>query len=221
VGQTADGLPPFLYLQPCLKSVTADVGFDTTAVSNGTHHLTAPCQTPPATPQPCWIAPSSSRTNSPGSVLRHTVSGRSCRTRSAIPSHRARADPATSTSHNEVPNIVDFRAGTRAGVLLLAAESKRDLGRRPGRCSSSKALARREARQTLGSGSRERHLVTDAGFSGGWLPLCLPWGVGSSRWRARVDPAPSRGFASHRQPMSRRGFQQIAPRLSSVPRRGT
>ncbi len=39
VGQTTDGLPAFLYLQPCLKSLTADVGFDTTAVSNGTHHL--------------------------------------------------------------------------------------------------------------------------------------------------------------------------------------
>jgi hypothetical protein len=40
VGQTTDGLPAFLYLQPCLKSVTGDVGFDTTALSNGTHHLT-------------------------------------------------------------------------------------------------------------------------------------------------------------------------------------
>ena len=40
VGQTTDGLPAFLYLQPCPKSLTADVGFDTTAVSNGTHHLT-------------------------------------------------------------------------------------------------------------------------------------------------------------------------------------
>ena len=40
VGQTTDGLSAFLYLQPCLKSVTGDVGFDTTAVSNGTHHLT-------------------------------------------------------------------------------------------------------------------------------------------------------------------------------------
>jgi hypothetical protein len=39
VGQTTDGLPAFLYLQPCLKSLTADVGFDTTKVSNGTHHL--------------------------------------------------------------------------------------------------------------------------------------------------------------------------------------
>ncbi len=40
VGQTTDGLSAFLYMQPCLKSVTGDVGFDTTAVSNGTHHLT-------------------------------------------------------------------------------------------------------------------------------------------------------------------------------------
>jgi hypothetical protein len=34
-----DGLPAFLYLQPCLKSLTADVGFDSTRVSNGVHHL--------------------------------------------------------------------------------------------------------------------------------------------------------------------------------------
>ncbi len=39
VGQTSDGLPAFLYLQPCLASVSADVGFDTTRVSNGSHHL--------------------------------------------------------------------------------------------------------------------------------------------------------------------------------------
>ena len=39
VGQTTDGLPAFLYLQPCLKSVTADVGFNSTEVSNGAHHL--------------------------------------------------------------------------------------------------------------------------------------------------------------------------------------
>ncbi len=39
VGQTTDGLPAFLYLQPCLKSLTADVGFDSTKVGNGIHHL--------------------------------------------------------------------------------------------------------------------------------------------------------------------------------------
>lgn len=39
VGQTSDGLPAFLYLQPCPASVSADVGFDTGAVANGTHHL--------------------------------------------------------------------------------------------------------------------------------------------------------------------------------------
>jgi hypothetical protein len=39
VGQTSDGLPAFLYMQPCLASVNADVGFDTTKVSNGVHHL--------------------------------------------------------------------------------------------------------------------------------------------------------------------------------------
>ena len=39
VGQTTDGLPAFLYVQPCLAAVSADVGFDTTRVANGAHHL--------------------------------------------------------------------------------------------------------------------------------------------------------------------------------------
>jgi hypothetical protein len=39
MGQTTDGLPAFLYVQPCLSSVSADVGFDTTRVANGEHHL--------------------------------------------------------------------------------------------------------------------------------------------------------------------------------------
>ena len=42
VGQTSDGLPAFLYVQPCLASVSADVGFDTTRLANGTHHLSSP-----------------------------------------------------------------------------------------------------------------------------------------------------------------------------------
>jgi len=39
VGQTTDGLPAFLYLEPCPASASADVGFDTTMVGNGAHHL--------------------------------------------------------------------------------------------------------------------------------------------------------------------------------------
>jgi hypothetical protein len=39
VGQTTDGLAAFLYVQPCPASVNADVGLDTTKVSNGEHHL--------------------------------------------------------------------------------------------------------------------------------------------------------------------------------------
>jgi hypothetical protein len=38
-GQTADGLPAFLYVHPCAPSVSADVGFDSTGVGNGSHHL--------------------------------------------------------------------------------------------------------------------------------------------------------------------------------------
>jgi hypothetical protein len=39
VGQTSDGLPAFLYVQPCPSSASADVGFDSELVGNGAHHL--------------------------------------------------------------------------------------------------------------------------------------------------------------------------------------
>jgi hypothetical protein len=39
VGQAADGQPAFLFVQPCAPSVSVDVPFDTTKVSNGTHRL--------------------------------------------------------------------------------------------------------------------------------------------------------------------------------------
>jgi hypothetical protein len=39
MSQATDGLPAFLYLQPCPASVNAVVGFDTAEVSNGTHSL--------------------------------------------------------------------------------------------------------------------------------------------------------------------------------------
>jgi hypothetical protein len=39
VGETSDGAPAFLYVQPCLASASADVPFDSTSVANGAHHL--------------------------------------------------------------------------------------------------------------------------------------------------------------------------------------
>ena len=39
VGGTTDGLPAFLYTQPCPAAVSADVPFDTTGLANGIHHL--------------------------------------------------------------------------------------------------------------------------------------------------------------------------------------
>jgi len=39
VGQTSDGTAAFLYLQPCPRTVGADVAFDTTRVANGPHHV--------------------------------------------------------------------------------------------------------------------------------------------------------------------------------------
>jgi hypothetical protein len=39
VGETSDGLPAFLYLQPCPQTESVDVPFNTTAVSDGQHHL--------------------------------------------------------------------------------------------------------------------------------------------------------------------------------------
>ena len=39
MGQTTDGLPAFLYLQPVSAALSADVPFDTTTLTDGTHHL--------------------------------------------------------------------------------------------------------------------------------------------------------------------------------------
>jgi hypothetical protein len=39
VGETTDGLPAFLYTQPCPAAVSADVPFDTTGLANGVHHV--------------------------------------------------------------------------------------------------------------------------------------------------------------------------------------
>ena len=39
VGGTTDGLPAFLYTQPCPAEVSADLPIDTTGLSNGLHHL--------------------------------------------------------------------------------------------------------------------------------------------------------------------------------------
>jgi len=39
LGPAGDGLPAFLYPQPCPSSLTADIPFDTTALTDGTHHL--------------------------------------------------------------------------------------------------------------------------------------------------------------------------------------
>ncbi len=39
VGGTTDGLPAFLYTQPCPAALSVDVPFDTAGLSNGVHHL--------------------------------------------------------------------------------------------------------------------------------------------------------------------------------------
>jgi hypothetical protein len=39
VGGTSDGLPAFLYTQPCPAAVSADVPLDTVALTDGVHHL--------------------------------------------------------------------------------------------------------------------------------------------------------------------------------------
>jgi hypothetical protein len=39
VGGTTDGLPAFLYPQPCPAEASADIPFDTAALTNGEHHL--------------------------------------------------------------------------------------------------------------------------------------------------------------------------------------
>jgi hypothetical protein len=88
VGQTSDGFPAFLYLQPCAPSLSADLPFDTTALADGSHHLVVsvtdaagnstvaldrkitvlnhpPVPTPPGQPTPEAQVPASTSKNEP------------------------------------------------------------------------------------------------------------------------------------------------------------
>ena len=53
VGQDNDGLPAFLYVQPCASSLSADVGLDTTKLANGTHHWSSTWWMRRGTRRPC------------------------------------------------------------------------------------------------------------------------------------------------------------------------
>ena len=82
-GQTADGLAAFLYVKPCLGSVSVDVPFDTTHVGDGAHHLivsvidaagnAAPVLDREITvanpPPPCAAGAASGTTSSPDAML--------------------------------------------------------------------------------------------------------------------------------------------------------
>ncbi|HWX45251.1 MAG TPA: hypothetical protein VNY52_07995 [Solirubrobacteraceae bacterium] len=50
VGGTSDGLPAFLYTQPCPPSLSVDLPFDTTPLTNGVHHLLVTVTDPAGNP---------------------------------------------------------------------------------------------------------------------------------------------------------------------------
>jgi len=71
VGETTDGLAAFLYVQPCLATVSADVAFDTTRLANGSHHLVvsvvdAAGNTAPVLDRTIVVANASASTGQPG-----------------------------------------------------------------------------------------------------------------------------------------------------------
>lgn len=84
VGETTDGLAAFLYLQPCPPVESADVGFDTTVVSNGEHHLVVSVLDPAGNSATVLdrnitienpVRASPAVPASPGPVARHTSTG--------------------------------------------------------------------------------------------------------------------------------------------------
>jgi hypothetical protein len=82
VGQTTDGMPAFLYLQPCPQTEGADVGFDTTAVGNGAHHLVvsvldAAGNSAPVLDKEIDVEnPAATLPSGPGSTVGHSVTRR-------------------------------------------------------------------------------------------------------------------------------------------------
>jgi hypothetical protein len=120
VGQTSDGLPAFLYVQPCKTSLTADVGLDTTRIANGTHHLIvsvvdAAGNSAPALDRNMTVAnPTSGASAPPGSSAPSQSSGQA----GGTPSSPSGAAAGTAGAPNGTP------ASAHAGLALAWAGTR-------------------------------------------------------------------------------------------------
>jgi hypothetical protein len=96
LGQTTDGLPAFLYLQPCPQTEGVDVGFDTTTVPNGIHHLVVSVLDAAGNPAPVLDReidvenPGPAAPARPGRTLKRGVTRRRARLTLRVEPHKVR-----------------------------------------------------------------------------------------------------------------------------------
>jgi hypothetical protein len=132
VGQTTDGLPAFLYVQPCKPAVSADIGLDTTHLANGTHHLVvsvtdAAGNSSPVLDRNITVANQSSVPNPSGPGAQTGGGGQTLPAGQlglALPSSQAGGPGAAQLPPNGTPASAHARlavswAGTRSARLVL------------------------------------------------------------------------------------------------------
>ncbi len=194
VGQSGDGLPAFLYLQPCKASVSADVGFDTAAIANGTHHLVVS-----VTDAAGNAAPVLDRTITVSNSSQPRRAGRRCGSRIARQRAPRRAQRRQRVRGREARGLVegcerrapheqlrtcahDRRASHRRG-------RRRDRGRAPGSLRHALLHRSRNARDDTRAHQRRRalHRAPAARRVLARDPFRLP---SSPRRRERQRPAP-------------------------------
>jgi type 1 fimbria pilin len=171
VGQTGDGTPAFLYLQPCPASVGADVAFDTTSVSNGVHHLVVSLLDAAGNAAPV-LDRMVSFYNPPAPGTPGPLNGTNASTHATLSAHWRRATGSTLT--------VPYGRGARI----------------VGRLSAPGGAGIAGAQVELQAGSRPAVAMTVRSGRDGSFEIVLPRSISSCRlrvsYRARLgDPAPA------------------------------
>ncbi len=174
VGGTGDGLPAFLYVQPCAQKVSVNIPFDSSQVSNGTHHLVvsvidAAGNSAPVLDRQVTIS-NPSLASSPG-----PPNGTNASTQATLTAAWAQTKSARLTTPYGYEHVVDGRLAGPTGVPIGNAQID---------CTATPAYA----------GARAATIACPKTGPNGRFSLRLPDGVGSRTlkfaYRAQLGSPP-------------------------------
>jgi hypothetical protein len=235
VGQTTDGLPAFLYLRPCSPSLSADLPFDTTTLTDGAHHLvvsvtnaagnstvaldrkitvlnppsvpTPPRQNPaPSQPSPEGQGPTSTTKNDPSS--------------SSNPAPQLQGANGTNASAGATLRV-HWRTTAKASIAGVYGHAQTVLGRltAPGGAPVSGALVQVLSTPSF-QGAKTVALASVHTASNGSFRLRLPAGTPSSRltfaYSSRLGQAVPDVTAALELTVPARLSLHVTPRTSHV-----